>query len=89
MERVGDINPVHLADSRFRRGGSLAIPRETLGFVDGDYVQSFLHLGLDDAAAALEGQSAPERVQRLGERGREAASRADVVRVLEAVAGMH
>ena len=72
----------------FRRGGNAMVPKETAGFIDGDFVQQFLDVDSTQAQRILRGSSAPEVVLKLVNGHKEAASRGDVVRLLEATAGM-
>lgn len=76
-----------IADNRFRRGGSSLVPKETAGFIDGDFVQTFLDA--DDATKVLQGATEHERVAKLVGGTKEDASMEDVVRVLEAAGGLH
>lgn len=67
----------------------MMVPKETVGFIDGDFVQSFAELDTDAADKLLRGSTAVESVYKLTDGGKEPATRGDVVRVLEAAAGMH
>ncbi|GMK54981.1 hypothetical protein CspeluHIS016_0200370 [Cutaneotrichosporon spelunceum] len=69
-----------------RRGGSALVPKETAGFIDGDFVQTFL----DDADERyIHGATEHERVARIVDGVKKPASAKHVRRVLEACAGMH
>jgi hypothetical protein len=65
------------------------VPKDTLGFVDGDYLQTFLALDADDAESTIKGVSTHEHVCRIENKAKVPADRGQVVRLLETVAGMH
>ncbi|KAK8849708.1 hypothetical protein IAR55_005043 [Kwoniella newhampshirensis] len=76
----------------WRRGGTELVKRDMAGFVDGDFVQKFLDtdiFSVSESEKVLKGASALEHVSKLGNNGKEPAERGDVVRILEAAAGMH
>ncbi|OWZ42004.1 DNA damage-binding protein 1 [Cryptococcus neoformans C23] len=80
--------PGEVGWSNWRRAGSNLVGKDTAGFVDGDFVQKFLDTEFFDdghAQEIIQGTSSHEHVRL----GKEEASRADVVRFLEATAGMH
>lgn len=83
------VSDVEEADIRFRRGGSSLVPKETAGFIDGDFVQMFLDADDADAQRILNGATQPERVAKLVGETKKDASDEDVVRVLEAAGGLH
>ncbi|CAK9784030.1 hypothetical protein CC85DRAFT_281947 [Cutaneotrichosporon oleaginosum] len=70
----------------FRRGGSILVPKETAGFIDGDFVQTFLD---DPDERYLHGKTEHERVLRIEDGAKRPASEKHVRRVLEACAGVH
>ncbi|KAL1411075.1 hypothetical protein Q8F55_002024 [Vanrija albida] len=76
-----------------RRGGTSLLPKETAGFIDGDFVQQFADgESIPEALVdrILRGTSAAEVVSQVSPAGtRQPATREDVVRVLEAAAGLH
>lgn len=74
------------ADTRCRRGGSSLVPKETAGFIDGDFVQTYLD---DRDKRYLHGATEHERVAKIVDGAKQAASGKHVRRVLEACAGMH
>jgi DNA damage-binding protein 1 len=65
------------------------VPKETAGFIDGDFVQRFADLDTATADKLLRGSTAVESVYKVTEHGKETATFPDVVRILEAAAGMH
>ncbi|ORX37687.1 CPSF A subunit region-domain-containing protein [Kockovaella imperatae] len=78
----------------WRRGGTELVTKDTAGFVDGDFIQRFLDTSLVSAADAekmLNGTNAHEHVGKLGPdgHGKVDVERADVLRVLEAAAGLY
>ncbi|WWD20338.1 hypothetical protein CI109_104814 [Kwoniella shandongensis] len=76
----------------WRRGGTELVKRDMAGFIDGDFVQKFLDSEVFSASESekiIKGGSALEHVCKIGSSGKEVAERGDVVRVLEAAAGMH
>ncbi|KAE8541647.1 hypothetical protein D1P53_001817 [Cryptococcus gattii VGV] len=80
--------PGEVGWSNWRRAGSNLVGKDTAGFVDGDFVQKFLDTEFFDdehAREIIQGTSSHEHVRL----GKEDASRADVVRFLEATASMH
>ncbi|BEJ16509.1 hypothetical protein CspHIS471_0511140 [Cutaneotrichosporon sp. HIS471] len=70
----------------FRRGGSTLVPKETAGFIDGDFVQTFLD---DGDKRYLDGATEHERVAQIVEGAKKPASAKHVRRVLESCGGMH
>ncbi|ODN74495.1 hypothetical protein L202_06876 [Cryptococcus amylolentus CBS 6039] len=76
----------------WRRAGTEVVGKETVGFVDGDFVQHFLEpffYESEERDKVLQGASSHEHISKIGENGKEQATLEDVVRLLEATASMH
>lgn len=65
------------------------MPKETAGFIDGDYLTHFSSLTTEDVDRALHGSSAHENVYKITDKGRAVATASDVERLLEIVQGMY
>ncbi|WVQ75561.1 hypothetical protein IAR50_005188 [Cryptococcus sp. DSM 104548] len=76
----------------WRRAGTEVVGKETVGFVDGDFIQHFLEphsFGSEERGKVIQGASSHEHISKIGEGGKEDATLEDVVRLLEATASMH
>ncbi len=64
----------------------MLVPKETAGFIDGDFVLTYLD---DQDERYLHGKTEHERVGKIVDGAKKAASEKHVRRVLETCAGMH
>ncbi|RXK37957.1 hypothetical protein M231_04743 [Tremella mesenterica] len=84
--------PGDIAWRSYRRAGTELVQRDTAGFIDGDFVQTFIssQLSRDMVEKILKGTTAPEHIMRLSEDGTKIpASKAEVMGVLESLSGLH
>lgn len=72
--------PAHTASSRYRAFKADKLKTPSTGFIDGDFVQSFLDLSKDVQEQVMQGKSEHERLT---------VDKAEIVRLLEEVARVH
>ncbi|WVQ78968.1 hypothetical protein IAT38_001060 [Cryptococcus sp. DSM 104549] len=76
----------------WKRAGTELVKRDTVGFIDGDFVQKFLDpdfFSPSEGENIMSGGNSHEHVSKPGFDGKEPAVRSDVLRLLESAAGVH
>ncbi|WWC92848.1 uncharacterized protein L201_007809 [Kwoniella dendrophila CBS 6074] len=85
--------PNGLGWKSWRKGGNELVGKDTAGWIDGDLVQKFLNTDLfpsEESERIIKGSNTHEQIIKINENGqKEPADRSDVIRILEAVGGMH
>ncbi|EIW71360.1 hypothetical protein TREMEDRAFT_71141 [Tremella mesenterica DSM 1558] len=84
--------PGDIAWRSYRRAGTELVQRDTAGFIDGDFVQTYIssQFSPDMVEKILKGTTAPEHIMRLSEDGTKIpATKAEVMGVLESLSGLH